>query len=135
MNWKFVGIGACVAIGALYALGQYNSPFAKDCVLKEEDRNWSFLSFYNNCEYPINVIFCDKMAVGELGKLLGYNTGEFNCRTHHATPGNMFTTIKWTNEQSSVASIALSSSEYRFAACKIPFRPIFKEGGKYACEK
>lgn len=38
-------------------------------------------------------------------------------------PGSSFSTIKWVNEQSSVASHLLSSSRYVVAACKPPYQP------------
>lgn len=128
-------IGVCVVVAAVYFIGQSNNSIASGCIAKEEDKDWSFLTFANSCDQPINVVFCSKMAVGELGKFLGYATGEWNCQRHHAVPNQSFTTIKWVNDRSSVASHIMSTSQYQVAACKAPFQPRFTEGTTYVCEK
>ena len=127
--------GVAVVFAALYWIGHPRSSLAGDCIFKEEDRNWSFLTFYNRCAEPINVVFCDKMTVGELGSLFGLDSGRWHCREHHVAPKRSFATIKWVNEQSSVASHILSSSRYQVAACRAPYKPRFREGTSYACEK
>lgn len=128
-------VGAGIAVAALYWIGNANGNAAGSCVSKEEDRDWSFLTFYNRCAHPINVVFCDKMTVGEIGGLFGFDSGQWSCRLHYANPRRSFTTIKWVNERSSVASHLLSSSRYQVAACKAPYRPRFTEGTSYVCEK
>lgn len=135
MNWKGWLVAAAVAGGALYIWSGAGSPFAASCIHREEDRNWSFLTFYNRCDKPINAVFCNKMTMGEIGKWFGYKTGEWDCRNHHVQPGSSFATIKWVNEQSSVASHLLSTSRYVVAACKSPYTPQFTEGSQYKCVK
>jgi len=135
MKFSTIAIGAGVVFAALYWFGQENSPFASGCIHKEEDKDWSFLTFYNKCAKPINVVFCNKMSLGELGKLFGYNTGEWDCQRHFVQSKRSFATVKWVNERSSVASHLLSSSRYQVAACKAPFQPRFTQGTTYVCEK
>lgn len=135
MKFKHIAIGVGIALAGFYFLGKSNSPFASNCVYKQEDKNWSFLTFYNKCEKPINVIFCNKMSLGEIGKLFGYKTGEWDCRRHFVRSKQSFATIKWVNERSSVASHLLSSSRYQVAACKAPFQPRFSKGTQYVCQK
>lgn len=128
-------LGIAIVLGGLYWLKQAGSPLAGSCIHRQEDRNWSFLTFYNKCSSNINVVFCNKMAVGEIGKLFGFETGEWDCRRYNVRPGQSFATVKWVNEQSSVASHLLSTSRYQVAACKTPHRPRFTEGTSYVCEK
>ncbi|MCA1869581.1 hypothetical protein HW571_28635 [Agrobacterium genomosp. 3] len=135
MKFRDIAIGVGVLLAAVYWFGQADSPFASGCIYKEEDRNWSFLTFYNKCANPINVVFCNKMSLGEIGKLFGYQTGEWDCDRHYVQTRQSFATIKWVNEQSSVASHLLSSSRYQVAACKAPFKPRFTQGTTYVCEK
>lgn len=135
MGARNVMLWAGAVVAAVFLIGKSNSPMAGSCIVTEEDKDWSFLTFYNNCEKPINAVFCNKMSVGELGKLFGYDTGEWDCRNYHVEPKHSFMTIKWVNENSSVASHLLSTSRYQTAACKAPYRPRFKEGAQYACEK
>lgn len=128
-------LGIVVVLAVVYWFNQTGSPLAGSCVHKEEDKNWSFLTFYNKCSSNINVIFCNKMTAGEIGKFFGFETGEWDCRRHHVRPSQSFATIKWVNEQSSVASHLLSTSRYQLAACKAPYRPRFTQGTTYVCEK
>lgn len=135
MKFRNIAIGVGAVLVAIYWFGQLNNPFASGCIRKEEDKNWSFLTFYNRCSAPINVVFCNKMSLGEIGKLFGYKTGEWDCRRHYVRPRQSFATIKWVNEQSSVASHLLSSSRYTVAACKVPYEPRFTQGAEYVCDK
>lgn len=127
-------LGAGAAAGLVLIGGIAGSPHAGNCVVKQEDKEWSFLTFYNGCDQPINVIFCNKMTLGEIGKAIGYQTGEWDCRNHHVDPKRSFTTIKWVNKNSSVASHALSSSRYQVAACRAPSSPRFTNETTYVCE-
>jgi len=127
--------GVAIVIGALYWIGQSKSSLAGECVSRQEDRDWSFLTFYNRCSTAINVVFCDKMTVGEIGSLFGFDSGKWHCRQQYVAARQSFATIKWVNEHSSVASHLLSSSHYQVAACKAPYKPRFTRGTTYACEK
>lgn len=132
LKWVAIGVAAVFVWNFLV---REAGPFAGSCIRKEEDKSWSFLTFSNGCDAPINVVFCNKLALGELGKLFGFATGEWDCRDYRSPPGHSFTTIKWTNERSSLASEMMSTSTYRVIACKSPYLPRFKDESNYVCEK
>jgi hypothetical protein len=123
-----------VALGG-YALQSRRNPEALDCVRTTEDRAWSFLEFSNGCNRPINAIFCQKFAMSEwLALLEGEEAGALDCRSYHVAAGDSFATIKWTNDNSSVASHMLSTSRWTVAACDAPFVPRFTRGTSFVCE-
>lgn len=125
--------GILVLLGVI--VSRNISPFANDCVKIVDDKNWSFRSFENTCGYAINVKFCHKYGLGELGQLFGMDTGKWQCQDHYAPSGSQFATIKWSHEYSSAASVMMSSSRYWYAACKYDYKVEFADEDQYKCEK
>ena len=133
MNGWIVAGAAVVAV-VVAVNNMPTSKVANGCVLKDEDKEWSFLTFRNKCRDTINVVFCQKFGLGELRRAFGEQQyGDWNCDRKSAGPGQSFATIKWVNDRSSVASWMMSSSQYQFAACSAPSVPHFTTGSKFEC--
>lgn len=129
---------ALLCAGGFVAAGFFMNEFdptAQSCLATRENKGWSQLYFYNSCRKPINVLFCQKRTLGEIGKWFGYKTGEWDCRHHHVQPGKQFKTLIWTNRNSSGLAFAASSSRYAAAACKSGYKPRFTKGTKFTCNK
>lgn len=133
--WPCVLAGVFGAIVVPYVFKSTSSASAMHCINVSDDRNWSFRSFENKCDRAITARFCDKSGVGEVARIFGFqNVGDWRCKTGTYYPGENIATIKWTNEQSSVASIALASSVYTIIACFQTHNPIPAGEGKFHCE-
>lgn len=134
-----MGFRILLLIGVLafgwFLLKDQVSPARLQCISIEDDVEWSFRNFRNTCDEPVYVRFCQKLSMGELGQLFGMDTGDWSCTDHNAAPGQSFMSIKWTHEQSSAASVMLSTSRYVFGACRVGYGVLFKDDGKFECQK
>ncbi len=134
MSFKLLLVGGLLALGWFVFKSQID-PTRQQCISIEDDVNWSFRSFRNTCDEPVYVRFCQKLSMGELGQLFGMDTGDWSCTDHNPAPGQSFMTIKWTHEQSSAASVMLSTSRYTFGSCRVGYRVVFIDEGSFRCEQ
>lgn len=107
--------------------------YATNCIKYEDMDDWSFRTFFNACNETVTALYCGRSAVGELLNPLVPSVGNEECETFIVGAGDSFMTIKWVNEQSSVASHILSTSRYRISACKLPRTPGYNAHKQLIC--
>jgi hypothetical protein len=109
--------------------------YATNCIKYEDMDDWSFRTFFNACNETVSALYCGRSAVGELLNPLVPSVGNEECETFIVGAGDSFMTIKWVNEQSSVASHILSTSRYRISACKLPRTPGYNGHQQLICRR